>query len=114
VLARAGFEVEAFGTATLAIKSAPARLRHSDPAELLRGLLARWARAGAPSEDERVEQVLSEIACHSVVRAGDRLTTGEVESLLRGLDTATDTPRVHGRPLLLRLPLAEIARRFGR
>ena len=55
----------------------------------------------------------SEIACHSVVRAGDRLESSEAETLLRALDDARPT-NPHGRPILLRLPLAEIARRFGR
>jgi DNA mismatch repair protein MutL len=115
VLARVGFETEAFGKTTLAIKTVPARLRHADPAELLRALLASWVKAGAPSEDQRVEHVLAEIACHSVVRAGDRLAPSEAETLLRGLDAARDAPRgVHARPVLLRLPLAEIAKRFGR
>ncbi len=115
LLARVGFEAEAFGEATLAIKAMPGGLRHGDPAQLLRSLLTDWADTGAPSEDERWDRVLAEIACHSVVRAGDRLSPGEAEALLRALDDvdpATKNP--HDRPVLLRLPLAEIARRFGR
>ncbi|MGE5182118.1 MAG: DNA mismatch repair protein MutL, partial [Acidobacteriota bacterium] len=115
LLARVGFEAEAFGDKTLAIKAMPGGLRHGDPAQLLRSLLSEWADTGAPSEDERWDRVLAEIACHSVVRAGDRLSPGEAEALLRALDDvdpATKNP--HDRPVLLRLPLAEIARRFGR
>ena len=115
VLARVGFEAEAFGPRSLAIKAMPGGLRHGDPAQLLRTLLADWAEAGAPSEAERLERVLAEIACHSVVRAGDRLTPGEAEALLASLDGVDPaTPLPHERPVLLRLPLAEIARRFGR
>lgn len=115
LLARVGFEVEAFGKTTLAIKAVPAGLRHGDPVQLLQQLLAEWVDAGAPSEDERLERMLAEIACHSVVRAGDRLTPGEAEALLRNLDTVPHADRgPHGRPIVLRLPLGEIARRFGR
>jgi DNA mismatch repair protein MutL len=115
VLARAGYEAEVFGRTTLALKAVPAAIRHGDPADLLRGLLARWNDEGAPSEEEVVEQLLADIACHSVVRAGDRLTTGEAEALLRGMDSADfSTHGPHGRPAVLRLPLAEVARRFGR
>ncbi len=115
VLARVGFEVEVFGKTTLALKAVPASIRHGDPADLLRALLADWGSQGAPSEAERLERVLAEIACHSVVRAGDRLSTGEAEALLRGLAAIPDADRgPHGRPVLLRLPLTEIARRFGR
>ncbi|HEX8112869.1 MAG TPA: hypothetical protein VF516_34295 [Kofleriaceae bacterium] len=115
LLAQVGFEVEPFGKATLAVKAVPAGIRHGDPAQLLRRLLHEWAEAGAPSEAERLEALLGTIACHSVVRAGDRLTPGEAETLLRSLDGIDlSLPAPHGRAVLLRLPLSEIGRRFGR
>jgi len=115
LLARVGFEVEAFGKTTLAVKAVPAGIRHGDPAQLLAKLLAEWSADGAPSEEERLDAMLAEIACHSVVRAGDRLSASEAEALLRALDGVAHADRgPHGRPILLRLPLAEIARRFGR
>lgn len=116
LLARVGFEVEAFGATTLAVKSVPAGLRSGEqPVQLLRRLLAEWAEQGAPSDEERLERLLAEIACHSVVRAGDRLSPSEAEALLGNLDAVAHADRgPHGRPILLRLPLAELARRFGR
>jgi len=115
LLAEVGFEVEPFGKATLAVKAVPAGIRHGDPAQLLRSLLHDWAEAGAPSEAERLDALLGEIACHSVVRAGDRLTPSEAETLLRSLDGVDlSLPAPHGKAVLLRLPLAEIGRRFGR
>lgn len=114
-LAQVGFEAEPFGKATIAIKAVPAGIRHGDPAQLLRAMLDDWAEAGAPSEAERLSRLLAEIACHSVVRAGDRLDPAEVEPLLRRLDDVDLTaPAPHGRAVLLRFPLAEIGRRFGR
>jgi DNA mismatch repair protein MutL len=116
LLAQVGYEAEVFGTSTIAVKAVPAGIRHGDPAQLLRRLIDDWLVDGVPAEAERVERILATIACHSVVRSGDRLSPGEAEALLRSLDGADATPR-HGhasRPLLLRLPLSEIARRFGR
>jgi DNA mismatch repair protein MutL len=118
VLAEVGFEVEPFGGGTLAIKAVPAGIRHGDPTQLLRRLLDDWQSDGAPSEHERLERVLAEIACHSVVRAGDRLSPSEAEALLRALDSTSQEAAGHaphlGRPMLMRLPIGEIARRFGR
>ena len=115
LLARVGFEAEVFGKTTIALKAVPAGIRHGDPGELLKKLLAGWADDGAPSDEERVARVLAEIACHSVVRAGDRLAPSEAEALLRSLDEVPpETRNPHGRPVLMRLPLADIARRFGR
>jgi DNA mismatch repair protein MutL len=102
LLAQVGFEVEPFGKATLAVKAVPAGIRHGDPAQLLRRLLHEWAEAGAPSEAERLDALLGAIACHSVVRAGDRLTAGEAETLLRSLDGVDlSLPAPHGRAVLL-------------
>jgi DNA mismatch repair protein MutL len=115
VLAQVGFEAEAFGKQSLAVKAVPGGIRHGDPTHLLRKLLTDWANDGAPSEAERLDRVLAEIACHSVVRAGDRLSPSEAEALLRSMDGADfSTHGVHGRPVMLRLSLADIARRFGR
>ena len=118
LLAQVGFEVEPFGKATLAVKAVPAGIRHGDPTQLLRRLLHDWAEAGVPGEaelDDRLDALLGEIACHSVVRAGDRLAPSEAEALLRSLDGVDlSLPAPHGRAVLLRLPLAEIGRRFGR
>jgi DNA mismatch repair protein MutL len=50
-----------------------------------------------------------------VVRAGDVLGRSEAVGLLAqldGVDLRSHCP--HGRPVLLRLPLAELERRFGR
>jgi DNA mismatch repair protein MutL len=118
LLAQVGFEVEPFGKSTLAVKAVPAGIRHGDPAQLLRRLLHEWTEDGVPSEadlEARLDALLGTIACHSVVRAGDRLSSSEVETLLRSLDGVDlSLPAPHGRAVLLRLPLSEIGRRFGR
>ncbi len=115
LLAATGFEVEPFGVATVAIKAIPAGLRH-DPASVLRELLDELAdHGGSRAVDDRLDHVLATIACHSVVRAGDVLAPREAEALLAsmdGVDFRAHCP--HGRPVLLRIGVPEIARRFGR
>jgi DNA mismatch repair protein MutL len=115
VLAAVGFEVEPFGGATVAIKAMPAGLRH-DPATVLRELLAELAdSSGSRAVEERLDHVLATVACHSVVRAGDVLSPREAEALLAqmdGVDFRAHCP--HGRPVLLRIGVAEIGRRLGR
>jgi DNA mismatch repair protein MutL len=55
------------------------------------------------------------MACHSVVRAGDVLARPQAEALLGQLDAVDLRSHCpHGRPVLLRLPLSELERRFGR
>jgi DNA mismatch repair protein MutL len=116
VLAAAGFEVEPFGGTSVAIKAAPAGLRHDDPADVLRELLGELSELdGSRAVESHLDHVLATIACHSVVRAGDVLAPHEAEALLRsmdGVDFRANCP--HGRPVLLRMSVADLARRFGR
>ncbi len=120
LLSRVGFEAEVFGQTTLALKALPAGIRHGlIQGELLKKLLAEWADDGAPSDDGRDRcAVLAEIACHSVVRAGDRLSASEATALLRSLDDVPPrhTRNPHGRRPVLMRPAARgpCARRFGR
>lgn len=111
-----GFELEPFGRASLAIKAVPADLRGDDPVQVLRELLDDWVEAGASrAVESRLSNLLATIACHCAVRAGDRLSPREVESLLAAMDDIDFRAHCpHGRPVLLRLSLDEIARRFGR
>ena len=116
LLAAAGFEVEPFGGNTVAVKAVPAGLRRVEPAAVLRELLSDLAElGGSRAVDQHLDHVLATVACHSVVRAGDLLAPHEAEALLHamdGVDFRAHCP--HGRPVLLRLGVGEIARRFGR
>ncbi len=119
-LAAMGFELDEFGDAggkaCFALKAVPAGLLHAEPREVLLALLDDLARTGSGrAVDEKIEAMMATVACHSVVRAGDTLSAREVESLLAamdGIDFRGVAP--HGRPVLLRISVAEIARRFGR
>ncbi|HTE55374.1 MAG TPA: DNA mismatch repair endonuclease MutL [Kofleriaceae bacterium] len=117
-----GFEIEPFGDdpgggSAFAVKSVPAELRPGeDPIALLRELIDELTeRGGSRAVDQRVDSVLATIACHSVVRAGDELSAPEVEALFASLDAVEFRAHCpHGRPVLLRIRVDEIARRFGR
>jgi DNA mismatch repair protein MutL len=115
LLASVGFEVEPFGASAIAVKAIPSGLRH-EPTAVLRELLGDLAdRGGSRALDERLDHVLATIACHSVVRAGDVLGPDQARALLDqmdGVDFRAHCP--HGRPVLLRIGVPEIARRFGR
>jgi DNA mismatch repair protein MutL len=111
-----GFEIERAGARTVRVRAVPEMLKDADPKPLLRDVLAELAE-GTPTAEtlEGVDRVLATMACHSVVRAGDVLGRSEAVGLLAqldGVDLRSHCP--HGRPVMLRLPLGEIERRFGR
>jgi DNA mismatch repair protein MutL len=117
-----GFEIEPFGEAgggmvAFALKSAPSEIRAGeDPVALLEELCAELAEhGGSRAVDDRLDAVLATLACHSAVRAGDPLSPPEVVSLFASLDAIDFRAHCpHGRPVLLRIRVDEIARRFGR
>jgi DNA mismatch repair protein MutL len=117
VLGGLGFEVTRQGPTVVLLRAVPEPLADVDPGPLVREILAEVAD-GTPLRDgelDRVDHLLATIACHSVVRAGDVLGRPEALALLAQLDAVDLRSHCpHGRPVLLRMPLAEIERRFGR
>jgi DNA mismatch repair protein MutL len=111
-----GFELERFGDNTVAVRALPDLLASTDPAEVLTEVLGELeARDATEVVTDALDHVLATMACHSVVRAGDVLGVDEVRALLAsmdGIDYRAHCP--HGRPVLLRMSLGEIERRFGR
>jgi DNA mismatch repair protein MutL len=111
-----GFEVERAGARVVRVRAVPELLKDADPKPLVRDVLAELAE-GVPAAEtlEGIDHVLATMACHSVVRAGDVLGRGEAVGLLAQLDDVDLRSHCpHGRPVMLRLPLGEIERRFGR
>jgi DNA mismatch repair protein MutL len=115
----AGFDLERFGETggqvSLALKAAPAGLR-GDPKLVVRQLLEELAdRGGSRAAERPGDLVLATIACHSAVRAGDPLSPSEVEALFADLDETPNRAHCpHGRPVVWRMTMTEVARRFAR
>jgi DNA mismatch repair protein MutL len=115
-----GFVVARSGPRTVLVSAVPEVLKDADVKPLLADVLGRLADGEAAASlgggaADRFEQILASMACHSVVRAGDVLSRPQAIALLTnldGVDLRTHCP--HGRPVLLRMPLSEIERRFGR
>jgi DNA mismatch repair protein MutL len=114
-LARIGLEVEPFGARTYVIKSVPVLLGLHDPRPLIQDLCGDDIWSDTESWKNKLDDLLSRVACHSAVRAHDKLGNEEVRSLLHDMDRvdlATNCP--HGRPTYLRFSLEQLERLFGR
>ena len=115
-LQRIGFIIEPFGSHTFVIKGVPSALGNHDPRPLLLDLAdAKAVEEGTGEWNDRIESVLSQVACHSAVRAHDRLGSAEILSLLSQMDKtdlASNCP--HGRPTFVRFSLGELEHLFRR
>ena len=109
-----GFLVEDFGR-NLRIRAVPAGLRDG----ALGGALAEVAdhlhgRGGSTPSDWR-EAMLTTLACHSSIRAGQSLSHEEMRQLIIQLEQC-QAPRTcpHGRPTMILLSSTQLERQFGR
>lgn len=115
-LAKIGMEIEEFGGETIVIRSYPAMLKNTSPADMLRTLMESVLGGGkSPEPIELLNHLLSTIACKAAVKAGDPLTPEEIQALLEQRDLYNDTHHCpHGRPTALFFSRDELDRMFGR
>lgn len=111
-----GLVLEAFGDRALLVREIPALLGDTDVAGLVRDLaddLALYETGMALAD--RLEAILSTMACHGSVRAGRRLTREEMNALLRQMEATPYSGQCnHGRPTYVALKRSEIEKLFGR
>ena len=116
VLARAGLEGEPFGERTFLLRTVPRSVRGRDVGALVRALAAELAEDGASAAAERAtDAALATVACHSVVRVGQRLDAAEVHTLLAAMDGVEISAHCpHGRPVAAELGRAQLEALFRR
>ena len=115
-LDRLGLGLESFGAGAVLVREVPSSLAGGRIKALVQDVadaLAEWD-AAAPLE-ERLDAVLSRMACHGSVRAGRRLKPEEMNALLREMEATPLSGQCnHGRPTYVELRIADIERLFGR
>jgi DNA mismatch repair protein MutL len=115
-LTRIGFELEPFGGNTLIVTAVPRLIDGQNAIRLVRDILADLSRLGTSAAfQDRLDGLLSRIACHSVVRGVHPLESRQTAELLRSMDEtdfAASCP--HGRPVSHVVTLAELEKIFKR
>jgi DNA mismatch repair protein MutL len=111
-----GLGVEDFGGNTVLVTSYPVQLGRRSPQAILKAVVDHLtAKDRLPSREVLFNDLLSLMACHSAVRAGDRLTPEEMASLVAQRGLADDTHHCpHGRPTALLFSRQDLERQFGR
>jgi len=116
VLAAAGLEGEPFADDTFLLRTVPRLLAGRDVGRVVRALAEELVETGASDAAERAaDAVLATIACHSVVRVGQRLDPLEVRALLTSMDDVPVSAHCpHGRPVAVELTRARLEALFRR
>jgi DNA mismatch repair protein MutL len=115
-LTRNGFEVEPFGSRTIAVKTTAAGVTAADVEHLLHEILDQFEREEQVLNLEKIRtSIAASIACHAAIKVNMPLEQNKMEWLLSEL-AKTDCPMScpHGRPVVLRYSVKDIQRAFKR
>lgn len=115
-LNKMGLAVEQGGPETLLVSSAPSFIAESAIEKSLITFADQLVQLGGSfSLENKIADIFASMACHSVVRAGQALSTEEMESLLKQMDEfALSSYCPHGRNVYVEIPFTKIERDFGR
>ncbi len=116
-LSKLGLEIEAFGAGAIAVQSMPTLLGSKvNTKRLVYDLVDELLEHGSSDIlENKLNDILSRMACHGSVRSGRKLNTYEMNSLLRQMEeTPLSGQCNHGRPTYVELSLKDIEKLFGR
>jgi DNA mismatch repair protein MutL len=110
-----GFQVKIFGKTTIILDGIPPEIKPGTEQSVLEDLLDLYKEDEHSIELPPKERLAKSYSCRAAVKAGDPLNQAEMQGLLDQL-FATKLPFVcpHGRPVSIKIPLAELDKRFGR
>ncbi|MFP7674772.1 DNA mismatch repair endonuclease MutL [Marivita sp. S0852] len=115
-LSRMGLTVEPFGAGAVVVRETPAILGEVNAEALLRDILDELDDQGqATAVQDRIDAILSRVACHGSIRSGRQMRGEEMNALLREMEATPYSGQCnHGRPTYVELKLSDIERLFGR
>jgi len=113
---KAGFEMDALGSARLALRRVPALLTGENIGEIVTSVVRDMETdVHGHHLDGAADKFLGTLACRTAIHARRRLTIPEMNSLLRQMESTDRANQCnHGRPTWTRLSLPELDQLFLR
>jgi len=111
-----GLVVEEFGPTAVLVREVPNILCNFDVANMIQDLAEDIIEYGDSSRvSQKIDAILSVMACHGSVRTGRKLHLKEMNALLRSMESVQNTGQCnHGRPTFISLNLNDIKSLFKR
>lgn len=111
-----GFKFENLDPDTVVIRQIPELLAQSNIEQLVHDVLSDLIQHGnSQLLSEKINELLSSIACHSAIRANHNMTLIEMNQLLRDMEKTTRSNQCnHGRPTWKQWSLSDLDRFFLR
>ncbi len=114
-LTKLGFAIKFFSKNTLVIDGVPPDIKVGTETDTLLEILDEYKKNQREKKLEIRDNMAASFACKAAIKAGDNLSEKEMRLLVDQL-FATSMPYVcpHGRPIVIKIPLDEFDKRFGR
>lgn len=114
-LTKLGFALKFFSKNVVVIDGVPADIKVGSEVEAFQGILEEYKKNDVEKELEQRDNLAKSYSCKAAIKAGDKLEEKEMRILVDQL-FATSMPYVcpHGRPIVVKIPLTEFDKRFGR
>lgn len=114
-LQKLGFQIEPFGPNTFQLRGVPAIVTRIDPARALQAVVEDLELGDSPLQGEIEARIVLRVCKSAAIKAGQVLSRQEMEALIQQLE-ASQNPHTcpHGRPTMIHLSAAQLAREFGR
>lgn len=114
-LTKLGFEIKFFSKRTIVINGVPSDIKMGSEVNTLIEIIEEYRKNQVEKQLEARDNLAKSYSCKAAIKAGDRLSENEMRLLLDQL-FATSMPYVcpHGRPIIIKIPLEEFDKRFGR
>ncbi len=111
-----GLEIEEFGKSTIAIRTHPQILKNLDFHELIQSVLEEVDSDEIKGETDNIlRKIVKIMACKGAVKAGQKLASQEIVSLLEKRKDGIVTDFCpHGRPTTLEFKMSELEKQFKR
>jgi DNA mismatch repair protein MutL len=115
-LAGFGLVIEDFGGTAVCVRETPALLGEVNAAALVNDIADELADLNqTQSVKDKLEAILSRVACHGSIRSGRVMRAEEMNALLREMEATPHSGQCnHGRPTYVELKLHDIEKLFGR
>ena len=116
LIEKIGIEIVPFGPKTMAVQAFPTLLSNVQPLDFVQDLVDLLDRKDTGLDAERLlDEILNMAACKAAVKAGQKLTDGEIEQLLADKETAESSTRCpHGRPTTIKFSISDLEKQFKR
>jgi DNA mismatch repair protein MutL len=111
-----GIKLEEFGNGSFVVRSIPSILKNAEVEGIMKDVIGELSLLEEErSLDNKVDHLISTMACHSSVRANDWLNREKMIALLEDLDRA-EFPHScpHGRPVAREITFEELEKMFKR